>query len=1242
MNKVVPMSCIKSTEYSIHTRHCFMTGEYCSQQTNIQKERQKLHSKMNDNRHAPEVNAFVVMNFSSMSDVVYESRIKPFIEGLKKYLFWDTMDNRIACISTGDLNNLEGDLSIEPDASAPSEDLLACRKKRWEPVQKIHVHRADSNPVSNYIICNRICQQMQTADLIVVDVSVESANVFYEFGLATAFQKLILPICFSESFYEMKLPDRLEAAIRTAQEQQAAWGTSGNNINRVKSYEKHIDCYPWRRKLFEHFGIRFQKDTMAPIEGSALQEYSGVRYLDSNIVFSEEFGFSDYDYNHFPYSELVAKENEKQPGECTENEDNANQTAGKKIYDWLRKSYNGIKPTTDSEYNGAYTHNTLVVYTMDQILNRNQAGQCIVNFYKNITRPMIDEYCFCGDRVAVLGQSNQIWDDPKDSKNGKELLYDVCDLIRIGMDQATFEAERKRIKTSDYMAQTPTKDFYKKYSAWIFSADQALKTHYRNRCILLNPSTPIHVIQLRDGLQKGILKNADTLCESKDRFFCLYHVMLDTMRYTNEIVVDLSSNSIQAMFWLGAAHGSDIPAITVRHEMSEKELAWAGASKVQKDRPIFDIGGLWTAMLRYNETKSFYKQLAMIQLGIEQHKKLMLPGAELETFEEDVSKEAYLPMDRSKHEESNADAPKSEKTESRDPLHKLILQKNRNESSALESYYRDSFWRHLLRENQLHLFLPMNDANEADGPRLHVVKWDVDTVAELSHYLSKRQIIGRYHFDTLRKDEFYGQNDATGKTLASDENFISIGEQTRPFRGESGPISLAKKINNDIDHKVKIMRRWIGKRGDSHSGISYPVQCRGFSSSSDSTASEFEMQFFQPTCNTCSGRPTMCNPTDCPQPLACPEPIRNLDFPEKIILTWKELSSSDIEPQLNVEYSPSQPNLTSIHFRFSKSNHDIYALIHCVFEPHNYTIPSSEPSLMYILKFMFPNGLTLECDNPDSIFSGRYIVQTNCSEQQNIQASVLSKCELRLQEDSTAVLYEIPQAMNASHKDYDFEMPAQLLLWREKRQEGGGTIKYWVSLAGVSGPATKALCSLLVDKEQKNRILNITKPDAACYLPLNSLQTHIRKQFFSELRTKLCNSFSDKKNTTLVEFDKVLYLVENYLSTILYQYFLPFLSHADEKRIHNAMQAFLLTLDSKNDDDFEALISDNTQLVLATLKELLNSFRGVEAMYKVKVHAAGNSNSTDDRQIISINEWPGSEDHGITCLYVSNSDPSKS
>ena len=122
--------------------------------------------------------------------------------------------------------------------------------------------RADSKYDSNYVICNRVCQQIQIADLIVVDVSSENNNVFYEFGMAMAMRKLILPICFSESFYQIKLPAALEAYIKRHFDTTAP--TNGNDktsdvqkINdKIEYLKRHIDCYPWRRTLFESYGLR--------------------------------------------------------------------------------------------------------------------------------------------------------------------------------------------------------------------------------------------------------------------------------------------------------------------------------------------------------------------------------------------------------------------------------------------------------------------------------------------------------------------------------------------------------------------------------------------------------------------------------------------------------------------------------------------------------------------------------------------------------------------------------------------------------------------------------------------------------------------------------------------------------------------------------------------------------------------------------------------------------------------------
>lgn len=1276
--------CIKSTESSIQTRQCFMTGENCSQQTNIQKERQRLHHAPD----GPEINAFVVMNFSSISDIVYESRIRHFIESLKQYLFLDIDENRIACVPSGRLEDLD-------DPTIPREDI----PKRWKRVNKINVHRADSNPVSNYMICNRICQQMQTADLIIVDVSVETANVFYEFGLATAFRKLILPMCFSESFFEMKLPKKLEEALqkvhaqqvreyRTAATEKAAekaaekvakeatekaernrkdqqkhtdsypWRqrlfehfgihyqaveeeakkaaekavdkAAENAVEKaerkLKNLEKHIDCYPWRRKLFEHFGIRYQEKS----ESEAPREHV-VRYMDREKVFSEKYGFSDYQYNHFPYVEKT----EKGP------------TVGATIYSWLERSYNRRK-------NG-YDYNTVVVYTMDSFLNPEQAGQCIVNFFYNITKPMMDEHCFCGDRVAILGQSNRIWDDPKDSKNQQSLMYSVSDLVRIGMNQATYEGERRRIKTNDYMFA----DKSKVSETWAEEAVQLVKTHVRNRCIPLNPETPIYVRQYQNGIQKKLDEYVGQIdaANEKDgrRFFCLYHVMLDTLRFANEIVVDLSSNAVQSLFWLGAAHGSNIYTVTVRHEMSEKEKEWSGTGEIKRDRLIFDIGGLWTAMLRYSETGSFYKQLTMIQQGIEQHSKLMLPDTELSMLEENLFKRFYsisdYPPARTEGKAAGNALPEKDV-----PTYlKLCKQKNYSESKALESYYRDTLWRHMLRDNQLHLFLPMSDAQEAEGPRLQVIKWDVDAVAELSHYLSKRKVIGKYQFDTLRRNAV--QPD--GKTKAHDENCICIGDKTSPFVDENGTAhSLAGHINQakNANQQVRFVEKWVEQHDNG--GEIHPAFYRGFTYKEKKPEIEIKRQYFSLDCMRCRLRTGGCMQEKDDQCVAL------TGFPQAIRLSWPKEEDAD---HFEVEIGEGTVGVDNYQFRFIELPEKIiHAQLHCALADKRLEKGPvhADRDIHRMLRALFPEGetLTLSRDGKTDatmLNEPNYTLQWNGDISARVLTTVLQNYSMKFSHTNDgriiAYLCRLSQEQNSSGKantqeqsgsddvnpqeNNGFEMPAQLLFWREQKNGGGqqkGDYKYHISLVGVSGPATKALTALLVDRDQKMRILSKLSEKPHGPWPLNNLQTQIREKFFETLDDELRSKLQTEGCSDATTVERVKFLVRTYLSTVLYRYFLPFLSRADEQRICNAMEAFLLTLGSKDEVNKASEISARSKPIQDALKDVLSSFRGVEAFYSVRVNVKPGEESilVDNRQILSIEEWLDNEQHVISCVYV--------
>lgn len=156
VNTDEPFECWTSTDECIHSRRCFMTGEYCSKQNSIQKERNALYKNEKpldglepEKENVTAITAFVIMNFSDMSDVVYKWRIKTFIESLAPYFCVNKKKNKIYCKPSKDMETPDGCLDVN----------------------RIQVVRSDSDPVSNYVICSRICQQMQIADLIIVDVS---------------------------------------------------------------------------------------------------------------------------------------------------------------------------------------------------------------------------------------------------------------------------------------------------------------------------------------------------------------------------------------------------------------------------------------------------------------------------------------------------------------------------------------------------------------------------------------------------------------------------------------------------------------------------------------------------------------------------------------------------------------------------------------------------------------------------------------------------------------------------------------------------------------------------------------------------------------------------------------------------------------------------------------------------------------------------------------------------------------
>lgn len=728
------LCCKVSLEDSIHARKCFMTGEYCSKQTNIQKERDELHKEK-------KINAFVIMNFSDMSDVVYRWKLRDFIASLKKYLYIDT-DNKVLYCVDDEKREEYCDIVNEKDA-----------------VSEIHELRSDSEPASNYVVCNRICQQMQIADLVVVDLSSQNPNVFYELGMAIAFGKLILPICYSESYYKMMLPEQLEALMQE-------YNSSIKNDENIdfQNLKHHIDCYPWRRDLFEFYGILFKRKFK---DGETEEERT--RYLEHDRVVDSKYGFSDVKYSRFPYHEKI---------------NDAKEIIGKQIYEMLAKQYNQSK----------YADNTLVVYTMEAFLNEEQAGRCIMNFYRNITARMKQEECFCGERVGVLVQSNVIPENDKDSKKELHLNYNIGEIIHLGVNQATYSAEEERIKTKDVLNYKVNRRSEEKDNII-----RNIKGYNRNKGVLVYPDNPIYVERLKLKLQTELLKQSgepdDGTMPYNLATLALFHVMLRTLRYTNQIVVDISNNSLQSLFWLGAAHGKGINAITVLHEDTEKERVILTGVTEKKIRNVFDVAGLWTAVFQSNDTEGFYKQLAGVYEGMERHSKLMISDPEL------YKKTMYAFMTR------------TYLTTQKTP-YAVISDRKRAEKKKIESYYRSCILNQMLCYNKLNIYIEEADMMDTrNQPKGYMSKWDFQAVSALSNYLSKRSLIGEYHIIGMEKSEQTGIHKSNERE--QNVNYICIGQEA-----SSGGKKIIEEANAELDGR-KFHEKWVEEVKNGRLKINY-------------------------------------------------------------------------------------------------------------------------------------------------------------------------------------------------------------------------------------------------------------------------------------------------------------------------------------------------------------------------------------------------------------------------------------
>lgn len=256
----------------------------------------------------------------------------------------------------------------------------------------------------------------------------------------------------------------------------------------------------------------------------------------------------------------------------------------------------------------------------------------------------------------------------------------------------------------------------------------------------------------------------------------------------------------------------------------------------------------------------------------------------------------------------------------------------------------------------------------------------------------------------------------------------------------------------------------------------------------------------------------------------------------------------------------------------------------------------------------------------------------------------------------------------------------QLILWREDADSLHERSYFRVALTGSSGPATLALAAIFVGEEQKEEFFkikdNYDEGIAIEYkkILLCELQEKVRYCFMEEfksdvdsmLRTEL--KYDEKKqgdidntekNILHIEryIDLVKYTLSSYLSTVLYRYFLPFLSERDINRIYYGMYTFVnsMRIDKESpfveeagldvDPSYSTVIEkEAVQNIIKNIPELLISllerFRGIEVFYEVRVKHNAESTETNDgkenvnednRKVIDIKM---KESNALNCLIL--------
>lgn len=538
-------------EMKMRRGKCFLTDQSCNHRERIIRITKESH------RHKI-VNVFVVMSFSPLEFMMYDMFCNEIAEIIKaKFLFDDNGELKYKEAET--LSNIED----------------------------IRFTRADLEISTGHVVCNRVCDPIQQADIVVVDVSHPNPNVFYELGLAFSMGKRVLPICFTKRYYfEIKSENKegLE---------------SSNNV----------ESFPWLKELHQFFSLYcFAKDTP--------KRYPKYTVSEERKKY-EQYPFSVKSINFHAAEIMYAL-----LGDPMEEKENTN--------------FNTLMLYSEKGFENKETFETVIKNTKrlaDALHNPELFhGDRILIIAQNEKLYEEDKDSkhgkLIGYNVADITQFSVIKAIRQVAQETAYLCYSSKkqnNVDRIPWYGAPFIAYPK----SPLFLERIMKNLHRELA--FLGAEINGDLVKADFIKLTKQEEPVTLLELICSYikNKTIDNSEQSVPELETPFYTYLNVMITYMRYAKQVIIDTHANDITAYFWMGVCHAAGVDTIRIERNYTEndRKMEEGKTDNIQNDveheiayyrsiRPVFDVAGLWCAYINANNIENLCYQLYLVESGI--------------------------------------------------------------------------------------------------------------------------------------------------------------------------------------------------------------------------------------------------------------------------------------------------------------------------------------------------------------------------------------------------------------------------------------------------------------------------------------------------------------------------------------------------------------------------------------------------------------------------------------------------